>query len=59
MLALTSEAVAGYPGAMSDIHLTRSGPPETVLNSEPQEALDALAAALESCLLYTSPSPRD
>ena len=31
---------------MSDIHLTRSGPPETVLNSEPQEALDALSAAL-------------
>jgi len=33
---------------MSDIHLTRSGPPETVLNSEPQDALDALEAALGS-----------
>lgn len=31
---------------MSDIHLTRSGPPETVLDLEPQEALDALAEAL-------------
>jgi hypothetical protein len=38
---------------MSDIHLTRSGPPETVLNAEPQDSLDALEAAL------TSSSPRD
>lgn len=38
---------------MSDIHLTRSGPPETVLNSEPAEALAALEAAL------ASDSPRD
>lgn len=38
---------------MSDIHLTRSGPPETVLNSEPAEALAALEAALGS------ESPRD
>ena len=38
---------------MSDIHLTRSGPPETVLDSEPQDSLDALAAAL------ASDSPRD
>ena len=38
---------------MSDIHLTRSGPPETVLNAEPAEALAALEAAL------ASESPRD
>ena len=38
---------------MSDIHLTRSGPPETVLDSEPQESLDALEAALGA------DSPRD
>jgi len=38
---------------MSDIHLTRSGPPETVLDSEPAEALAALEAAL------ASESPRD
>lgn len=38
---------------MSDIHLTRSGPPETVLNAEPAEALAALEAAL------ASDSPRD
>lgn len=38
---------------MSDINLTRSGPPETVLDSEPAEALAALARALESA------SPRD
>lgn len=38
---------------MSDIHLTRSGPPETVLNSEPADALAALDAAL------ASESPRD
>lgn len=38
---------------MSDIHLTRSGPPETVINSEPAEALAALEAAL------ASESPRD
>lgn len=30
---------------MSDIHLTRSGPPETVLGPEPPEAEAALAAA--------------
>jgi hypothetical protein len=42
-----------YAWVMSDIHLTRSGPPETVLNLEPQEALDALEAALASA------SPRD
>lgn len=33
---------------MTDIHLTRSGPPETVLNEEPAPALAALATALES-----------
>lgn len=38
---------------MSDIHLSRSGPPETVLDSEPAEALAALDAAL------ASESPRD
>jgi hypothetical protein len=38
---------------MSDINLTRSGPPETILDSEPTEALDALARALEAA------SPRD
>ena len=38
---------------MSDIHLTRSGPPETVLNEEPAEALAGLEAAL------ASDSPRD
>jgi len=38
---------------MSDIHLTRSGPPEVVLNEEPAEALAALQAAL------ASDSPRD
>ncbi len=38
---------------MSEIHLTRSGPPETVLNLEPTEALTALEAAL------ASPEPRD
>ena len=31
---------------MSDIHLTRGGPPETVLNAEPHAALEALEAAL-------------
>ncbi|MEX2659233.1 MAG: DUF3151 family protein [Acidimicrobiales bacterium] len=30
----------------SPVHLTPSGPPETVLDEEPTEALDALAAAL-------------
>jgi hypothetical protein len=29
-----------------DVHLSSSGPPETVLEPEPQDALDALAAAL-------------
>jgi hypothetical protein len=29
-----------------DVHLSSSGPPETVLEPEPQEALDALATAL-------------
>ena len=38
---------------ISDIHLTRSGPPETVLNAEPAEALTALEAAL------SSDNPRD
>lgn len=38
---------------MSDIHLTRSGPPETVLNEEPADALAALDAAL------ASENPRD
>jgi Protein of unknown function (DUF3151) len=32
---------------MTDVHLSASGPPETVLPPEPQEALGALAAALE------------
>ncbi|MGQ0832423.1 MAG: DUF3151 family protein [Microthrixaceae bacterium] len=32
---------------MSEVHLTTSGPPETVLDTEPTEALEALAAALE------------
>jgi hypothetical protein len=31
---------------MTDVHLSPSGPTETVLEPEPQEALDALAAAL-------------
>jgi len=31
---------------MTDVSLTPSGPPETVLEPEPAEALDALAAAL-------------
>lgn len=30
---------------MADVHLTREGPPETVLAPEPAEALEALAAA--------------
>jgi len=38
---------------MSDISLSRSGPPETVIVSEPQALLDALAAA------QASDSPRD
>lgn len=38
---------------MSDIHLSRSGPPETVLPSEEPPALAALEAAL------ASDSPRD
>ena len=38
---------------MPDIHLTPSGPPETVLDHEPAEALAALAEALRS------PHPRD
>ena len=32
---------------MSEVTLTTSGPPETVLDDEPVEALDALVAALE------------
>jgi hypothetical protein len=31
---------------MSEVHLTPSGPPETVLDREPEDALAALAAAL-------------
>jgi hypothetical protein len=31
---------------MTDIHLSASGPPETVLDLEPADALDALRAAL-------------
>jgi hypothetical protein len=31
---------------MTDVHLSASGPGETVLSPEPQDALDALAAAL-------------
>jgi hypothetical protein len=31
---------------MSEVHLTPSGPPETVLDPEPQAAIDALRAAL-------------
>ncbi|HEX4867328.1 MAG TPA: DUF3151 family protein [Acidimicrobiales bacterium] len=31
---------------MSEVHLTSSGPPETVLDREPEEALAALAEAL-------------
>lgn len=31
---------------MSEVHLTTSGPPETVLDPEPEEARRALAAAL-------------
>lgn len=31
---------------MSEVNLSRSGPPETVLDLEPQDALDALASAL-------------
>jgi len=30
---------------MSDVHLSRSGPPETILEPEPADALAALAAA--------------
>lgn len=33
---------------MSDVHLSRSGPPETVLDAEPADAQAALAAALEA-----------
>ena len=33
---------------MSDVQLTRSGPPETVLPSEPAEAEAALAAAVDA-----------
>lgn len=33
---------------MSDVHLSRSGPPETVLDPEPATAQAALAAALEA-----------
>lgn len=33
---------------MSDVHLTRSGPPETVLAPEPADAEAALAAALDA-----------
>lgn len=32
---------------MSEVHLTPTGPPETVLDPEPAEAVAALAAALE------------
>lgn len=32
---------------MSEVHLTPSGPPETVLDSEPADAVAGLAAALE------------
>jgi hypothetical protein len=32
---------------MTDIRMTASGPPETILDPEPPEALDALAAALD------------
>ncbi|MGV3757962.1 MAG: DUF3151 family protein [Actinomycetota bacterium] len=32
---------------MSEVHLTASGPPETVLDPEPAEALAALEAALQ------------
>jgi hypothetical protein len=32
---------------MSDVHLTRSGPPETILDPEPPEARAALEAALD------------
>lgn len=41
--------VTGVPGtlaAMADVHLSSSGPPETVLDSEPEDALAGLAAAL-------------
>lgn len=38
---------------MSDIHLTRSGPPETVLDAEPADARAALAAAIDDA------EPRD
>ena len=31
---------------MSDVHLSRSGPPETVLDPEPPDAVSALAEAL-------------
>jgi hypothetical protein len=31
---------------MPEVHLTPSGPPETVLDGEPADAIDALAAAL-------------
>lgn len=40
---------------MSNINLTPSGPPETVLDSEPSDALDGLAAALE----LSGPERRD
>ncbi|MEX2292529.1 MAG: DUF3151 family protein [Acidimicrobiales bacterium] len=32
---------------MSDVHLTRSGPPETILDPEPSDALAALEVALD------------
>ncbi len=33
---------------MTDVHLSASGPPETVLDPEPADALDALRAALSA-----------
>jgi len=38
--------VTGTLRAMSEVHLTPSGPPETVLDPEPAEATQALEAAL-------------
>ena len=35
-------------GGMSDVHLSRTGPPETVLDPEPDAAVAALAAAIDA-----------
>lgn len=41
-----ADETPGTPGDVHPVQLTASGPPETVLDPEPPEALAALAAAL-------------